>query len=224
MPVPVLSTVSPGPVVANSVAGNAPRALGGVVDAPLLYTDFGLVAWITDPANVFNPGTTVSLASVNLPAYSFALGTVLRLSFTGFVTWDLVAGAGEAIQIGLRFAPTAAALSQVINLGPPVLSSGIAARQVFSGQLTLFARTDPSGDADVAIHMVYASIANSGVASPVVIVPLTPAVKANGIIGLMTVGWLTGTDISVVASMPNTGAGASVRVIQLIECVTEMTG
>lgn len=147
----------------------------------------------------------------------------MRLSFTGFVTWDLAAGLGETIQIGLRFAPTAAALSQVINLGPPVLSSGIGLRQVFSGQLTLFARTDPSGDADVAIHVVYASIADSGVASPAVIVPMTPAVKANGIIGLMTGGWLTGTDISVVASMPNTGAGASVRVIQLIECVTEMT-
>jgi len=224
MPVPVLSTVSQGPVVANSVAGNASRVLGGVVDAPLLYSDFGLVAWITDPANVFNPGTTVTLSSVNVPAYSFALGTVLRLSFTGVVTWDLAAGLGETVQVGIRFAPTAAALSQVINLGSPALSPGIGLRQVFSGQLTLFARTAPSGDADIAIHVVYADIANSGVATPTVIVPLTPAVKANGIIGLMTGGGLTGTDISVVASMPNTGASASVRVIQLIECVAEMTG
>ena len=224
MPVPVLSSIFRGPVVANSVAGNAPRALGGVVDAPLVYTDFGLAAWITDPANVFAPGATVTLSSVNLPAYSFSKGTVLRLSFTGVVTWDTPAAVGEAIRVGIQFMPTAAALSQVIYLGALVVSPGAGLLQVFSGQLTLFAQTDPSGDADIAIHAVYADIANSGAALPVVVVPVIPAVKGNGIIGLMTGGWPTGTDISVVVSMANTGAAASVRVIQLIECVTEQAG
>ena len=224
MPVSAYSTTLSGPVTSQNAIGIASRTLGGVFDAPVSYTDFGLPAFITDPTNTFVSGSTVSLSTVNLPAYALAQGTVLRLSFSGYVTWNSLLGAGEPIQMGLRISPVAAALSQTFDLGPAVTSSGIGLKQVFSGQLFLLARTEPSADADVSIHMSYASIANSGVASPVVIIPLTPAVKSNGVIGLTTGGFPAGTDIEVTATMSAGLLGNSVRVIQLIECVTELIG
>ena len=193
-----------GPVTSRNALGVSPRTLGGVFDVPVVFTAFG-----STTANPFNPGTTVTLATVNLPAYTLAEGSVARMRYAGRVTWEAAPPAADAIFLRLEGVTGAAP----ILMGGGVPPGAAGATAMFAGEFELVALEPPSAASKVAISAEFVTIGVVGSTSPVA----TTHQGANGIgIGVLdTGGCPTGIDIKINADMSNNGVVSSVRRIEL---------
>ena len=191
-----------GPVTSRNALGVSPRTLGGVFDVPVVFTAFG-----STTANPFNPGTTVTLATVNLPAYTLAEGSVARMRYAGRVTWE--AAPGDAIFLRLEGVTGAAPI--LMGGGAPPGAGG--AVGMFAGEFELVALEPPSAASKVAISAEFVTIGVVGSTSPVA----TTHQGVNGIgIGVLdTGGCPTGIDIKINADMNNVGPVSSVQRIEL---------
>lgn len=194
-----------GPVTSRNALGVSPRTLGGVFDVPVVFTAFGSFT-----ANPFNPGTTVTLATVNLPAYTLAEGSVARMRYAGRVTWEAAPiPAVDAIFLRLEGVTGAAPIS--MGGGVPPGAGG--AVGMFAGEFELVALEPPSAASKVAISAEFVTIGAVGNTGPIA----TTHQGVNGIgIGVLdTGGCPTGIDIKINADMNNLGVVSSVRRIEL---------
>jgi len=191
-----------GPVTSRNALGVSPRTLGGVFDVPVAFTSFG-----TATANPFNPGDTVTLATVNLPAYTLAEGSVARMRYAGRVTFE--GAPGNTIFLRLE-GVTGAAPITMGNGAPTGLPGAVA---MFAGEFELVALEPPSAASKVAISAEFVTIGTVGSTSPVA----TTHQGVNGIgIGVLdTGGCPTGIDIKINVEMNNNLALSSVQRIEL---------
>jgi len=215
MPTPQVTRSSVGPSVARNAFGNAPRTLGGIFSAPTSYDSFG-----TLPANtaVFDPGTSVTLSTVNVPGYGLTKGTTVRFSFTGIIDFNGVAGPASGF---VRFIvnPNALGVPYDFILGIITPPGGVAS-YIFGGQVDLLVQGASSDACDVAISSLF-FVPGLSPSAPVLSLPLGASV---GILSLDTTGLASGIDFSVTASMSPPPAAASIAKIQLNRFVVEMAG
>ena len=189
-----------GPVTSRNALGVSPRTLGGVFDVPVVFKAFGTAA-----PNPFNPGTTVTLATVNLPAYTVDEGTVARLRYAGRILWD---GAANAIFLRIGGITGAAALLMGGGVSP-----GAGTTAMFAGSVDIVGLEPPSAASKVAISAEFTTIGTVGTISPVA----TTHQGVNGIgIGVLdTGGCPTGIDITITSDMNPGGLVGSVQRIEL---------
>ena len=189
-----------GPVTSRNALGVSPRTLGGVFDVPVAFTSFG-----TATANPFNPGDTVTLATVNLPAYTLAEGTVARLRYAGKVLWN-----GAAIN------PVLIRLDGITGGAPILMGGGApgAGDALFSGSADVVALEPPSAASKVAISAEYVNIGAIGTSSPIATTN-QGGVGGFGIGVLDTGGCPTGIDIKITAEQTPNNAVPSVVSISI---------
>ncbi len=193
-----------GPVTARNALGVSPRTLGGVFSVPTTFTAFG-----STTANPFNPGATITLATVNLPAYTLDKGSVARMRYAGRLVWEAAPPAVDPIFIRLDGVTGAAPIT--MGGGAPPGPAGASA--MFAGQFELVGLESPSAASKVAVSAEFTTIGPVGTVSPVT----TTHQGVNGIgIGVLdTGGCPTGIDIKILSDMNNAGVVSSIRRIEL---------
>lgn len=193
-----------GPVTSRNALGVAARTLGGVFDVPVTFTKFGSLT-----PNPFNPGTTVTLGTVNLPAYTLDQGSVARLRYAGRLGWEASPPAVDAIFIRLDGITGGAP----ITMGGGAPPGGGGAVGFFAGSADIVALDAPSAASKVAIYAEFVAIGTVGSTSPTA--TTFQGVNGIGIGEIDTGGCPTGIDIKVIADMNNAGIISSIREIEL---------
>ena len=159
--------------------------------------------------------TVQTLGTVNLPAYSFTEGTVVRVSFAGVLSWNAVPGGFAFLR--LQVTPNAAGVPYNLQLATGLATTGTPCW--FGGQITLFAQEEPSAAAQVAVSALISDIQLPAA-------PTAPELKLLqgsdvGLLSLDTTGLASGIDFNLQVSL---SGGASIGFTQLRYYLTEMVG